>query len=88
MHTLRMTLAGLALLALFVGPAKFPAKPWWSLTGAVKAFIPIWLLIAIGNMLVGIFSAGIPVLTEIPVLLVVFGVPAAIAWYLGRGSAA
>jgi hypothetical protein len=46
--------------------------------------LPLWLLIAIGNMLVGVFTAGIPVSTELVVLVVVFGVPAVAAWLLGQ----
>jgi len=34
--------------------------------------------------LIGVYWASVPLNTEIPVLLVVFGVPAAIAWYLAR----
>jgi hypothetical protein len=53
---------------------------------AAQVFIGVWLLIALGNMLVGMFSAGIPFLTELAVLLVVFGVPAAAAWFVGMRS--
>ena len=47
-------------------------------------FIWLWLAVALVNLLVGVFAAGIPLLTEILVLLVVFGVPAVTAWYLSR----
>jgi hypothetical protein len=84
MHTLTMTLAGLAVLAVFVAAAKLMNNALWSVTRATQIFIPLWLVIALGNMLVGMLSAGIPFLTELVVLVVVFGVPAALAWYLGR----
>lgn len=84
MHTLQMTLAGLALLALFVGAARLLRSPSWTMQRATRLFIPLWLLIAIANMLIGMFSAGIPFLTELLVLVVVFGVPAASAWYVGQ----
>jgi uncharacterized membrane protein YidH (DUF202 family) len=84
MHTLQMTLAGLALLALFVGAAKFMTVPSWTIKRATRLFIPLWLAISIGNMLIGMFTAGIPFMTELLVLVVVFGVPAAAAWYLGQ----
>lgn len=87
MHTLQMTLAGLALLALFVGTTKFLKSPSWTMQRAAHLFIPVWLLIAIGNMLVGMFTAGIPFMTELLVLVIVFGVPAAVAWYVGQRQA-
>jgi hypothetical protein len=84
MHTLLMTSVGLAILALFMGTA-WPMKgASWTLKRAAQAFIPLWLIISVGNMLVGMFSAGVPFLTELVVFLVVFGVPAVTAWFLGR----
>ncbi len=47
-------------------------------------FLPIWLLGAGANMLIGIKSAGYSAAEELPVLLVVFAVPAgaaALAWW-------
>ena len=84
MHTLQMTLAGIAMLALFVGAAKLMNSPSWTIHRATRLFVPLWLAIAIGNMLIGMLIAGIPFVTELLVLVVVFGVPAAAAWYLGR----
>lgn len=84
MHTLQMTLAGFAFLALLVGFAKFFPRPSWTVARAVRVFIPVWAVVAIGNMLVGMIMAGIPFLTEVAVLVVVFGLPAAAAWFLGR----
>lgn len=84
MHTLQMTLAGLVLLALFVGIAKFFPSPSWTVSRAAQIFIPVWAVVAIGNMLVGMFWAGIPFLTEIAVLLVVCGLPTATAWFLSK----
>jgi hypothetical protein len=47
-------------------------------------FLPVWLLAAAANMLIGIKSAGYSAAEELPVLLVVFALPAAaavIAWW-------
>jgi hypothetical protein len=82
MHTLRMTLAGLALLAVFVGAAKFFPRPSWTVPRAAQMFIPVWAIVAVANMLVGMFWAGISFLVELAVLVVVFGVPAAAAWFV------
>lgn len=84
MHTLQMTLAGLALLALLVGAAKLFPRPSWTVKRAAQMFIPVWAVVAIGNLLVGMVVAGIPFLTELAVLVVVFGVPVGVAWYLGK----
>ena len=47
-------------------------------------FLPVWLLAAAANMAIGIKSAGYSAAEELPVLLVVFALPAAgavIAWW-------
>jgi hypothetical protein len=42
-------------------------------------FLPVWLLAAGANMLIGIKSAGYSAADEFPVLLVVLAIPAAAA---------
>ena len=49
-----------------------------------RIFILPWLAASVINMVIGVYWASVPLSTEIPVLAVVFGVPAAIAWYLAR----
>ncbi len=47
-------------------------------------FLPVWLLAATANMVIGIKTAGYSAADEFPVLLVVFAVPAAaavLAWW-------
>jgi hypothetical protein len=51
---------------------------------AQRVFIFHWLVAALVNMGVGVYWANIPVSVELPVLLVVFGVPAGVAWLLAR----
>lgn len=46
---------------------------------AVTHFLVAWGSIAVFNMGVGIFEAGYGVAEELPVLLAVFGIPAAVA---------
>jgi hypothetical protein len=69
--------AGLVLLGLFValGPSR---------AAAAKAFIPVWFLAALANLWIGVSRAGYTVAQEAPILLVVFGVPAAVAAWLWR----
>ena len=80
-HTIKVIAGGFALLAvcpliarLISGPSSATALA----TGA-KVFIPVWLLAAAVNMWVGVSKAGYSVAEELPYLLVVFGVPAAVA---------
>ena len=50
-------------------------------TGAAL-FIWVWLVASILNGAVGVFRAGIPLINEIGAFIPIFGIPAAIAWYL------
>ncbi len=81
MHTLRMVVGGLAALGVFILAAKLLGR---SAADGARIFILPWLAASVINMLIGVYWASVPLNTEIPVLLVVFGVPAAIAWYLAR----
>ena len=49
-----------------------------------RVFVWPWLAVSLINMLAGVYWANIAVSSEIPVLAVVFGVPAAVAWYIAR----
>ena len=80
MHTVMVISAGLILLGLFV---KFGASP----SKACLMFIPVWLLASLVNLWVGVSRAGYTVAQEAPILLVVFGIPAAgaaLVWWLKR----
>lgn len=46
---------------------------------AAKAFVPVWLLVSIANLWVGVSHAGYSVRDELPILTIVFIVPAALA---------
>jgi hypothetical protein len=80
MHTLMMIGSGLVLLALFVlagrrlGGGRTAAG-----ARAALFFIPAWLAASTVNLWVGVSRAGYTVAEELPILLVVFGVPAAVA---------
>jgi uncharacterized membrane protein YwaF len=71
-HTTIMLLAGLALLILLRLTIRDAAR-------ATRLFLILWLLVAIGNLLVGVLYAGYGWAEEAGIGLVVFGVPAAIA---------
>jgi hypothetical protein len=84
MHMLMVTGGGLALLGLFL----LLARSWGSdpsLMGVgAKAFIPVWLSISLVNLWIGVQYAGYTVLQELPILAVIFGIPAAAALLLIR----
>lgn len=86
MHVLLVIVGGCALLGVFLlfghlwGPdAGWPAK-------AALAFVPVWLAVAVANLWVGVQHAGYGLREELPILLLVFAVPAALAagvlWWL------
>lgn len=79
MHMAMVIGGGLVLLGLFL----LFGKLWGGLEPAyafaAKAFIPVWLIVALTNMWVGVARAGYSVREELPILLIVFLVPAAIA---------
>jgi hypothetical protein len=84
MHTLRMTVLGFVVLAIFFLGARLLNRGQDRKIDGAWIFIWVWLGAAVINLLVGVFAAGIPLIVEIPVLAVVFGVPALVAWYLSR----
>lgn len=80
MHILMLVVIGIVLLALMhYGPRLAGV----SFDGAWY-FIWIWFVISILNGLYGHVRAGIPLLNEIGALIPIFGIPAALAWYLMR----
>ena len=88
MHMILVMLTGLLLLAVFALLGKLWGADAASIMLAVKYFIPAWLAVALVNMWVGVHKAGYTVAQELPILLVNFAVPAALAlgllWWLGR----
>ena len=81
MHILMMVVGGLVALGVFILAAVLLGR---TLADGARVFIFPWLVAALVNMGVGVYWANIPVSVEIPVLLVVFGVPAGVAWLLAR----
>ncbi|WP_018183117.1 hypothetical protein [Kaistia granuli] len=88
MHVVLVIGGGIVLLCLFLlfGKLWGGAAPDFAL--AVKLFIPIWALIAIINLWVGVTRAGYSMREELPILVLVFATPAILAgvafWRLAR----
>ncbi len=78
MHTAMVIAGGLALLAVMILMGHRLGGWPRAATGA-RFFLPVWLAAALVNMWFGVSGAGYSVAEELPVLLVVFGIPAVIA---------
>ncbi|VWL97697.1 hypothetical protein [Burkholderia lata] len=79
MHTLWTIVAGVLLLAVFVLFGQLWGAQAASLAFAAKAFVPVWLGLSLVNLWIGVQRAGYGVREELPILVIVFGVPAALA---------
>ena len=88
MHTIMVIGGGLLLLALFALVGRQLGGATAAATAALW-FIPVWLIAAAINLWIGVTRAGYTVMEELPIGLVVFGVPAAVAalfwWRFSKG---
>ena len=80
MRTAIIIVMGLVFLAICVFGPRVAGRPEWSATGA-KAFIALWLVAALVNMWIGVSRAGYSVAEELPIFLVIFALPSALAAY-------
>jgi uncharacterized membrane protein YwaF len=89
MHMLMVIVGGIVLLGVFLLFGQLWGGTAPALATAAKVFIPVWLIVSIANLWVGVNNAGYTVAQELPILLVVFAVPASAAavaaWQLARG---
>jgi len=89
MHMLLVITGGLLLLGVFALFGKLWGGDLSGVAAGVKLFVPVWLAIALANMWVGVNKAGYSVAQELPILVVVFAIPAGIAallvWQIARG---
>jgi hypothetical protein len=79
-RTLLFLVAGLLLLAAFLLLAKLFSPNYPDATRlATIAYVALWFIIAGANMWVGVARAGYSVAEELPIFLLILGVPAAVA---------
>lgn len=83
MRTVLFLVAGLLFLgaSLLLGrlfAANYPAATLI----ATVAYVTLWFVIAGANMWVGVARAGYSVTEELPIFLLIFGLPAALAVFL------
>ena len=80
MRTALFLLAGFLLLGACVVLARLFSTHYPGAAGiATGAFVVLWLAIAAFNMWVGVAWAGYSVSEELPIFLLIFGLPAAVA---------
>jgi hypothetical protein len=83
MHIVMVTAAGLVLLGAFALAGYMRGKTT-GIASAAHYFIWFWLAAAIVNGIFGVVRAGIPIINEIGAFIPIFGIPAAVAFYLSR----
>ncbi|MFN4156463.1 MAG: hypothetical protein ACK4HF_17600 [Paracoccaceae bacterium] len=80
--------AGLMLLVVFALFGRLWGHDVRGVALAAQWFIPVWACVALVNMWVGVTKAGYTTIQELPILVVVFAVPAAaallLAWQIAR----
>ena len=86
MHTILVIGGGLLLLGACLAVGSWSGGRAGA-RGAAMVFVPLWLVAASINMYVGVTRAGYTVTQELPMLLVVFVVPALAALAARRGLA-
>jgi len=80
MRTLLFLVAGLLLMSAFLLLGKlFTGQYSESARVATFAFVAVWFVVAGVNMWLGVASAGYSVAEELPIFLLIFGVPAVLA---------
>jgi FtsH-binding integral membrane protein len=82
MRTALFLLSGLLLMAAFLilGKLFSPQFPESSRV-ATFSFVAVWFAVAALNMWLGVARAGYSVADELPIFLLIFGMPSALAWY-------
>ena len=81
MHTLMLVVGGLVALGIFLLAAVLLGR---RIADGARVFVWPWLAASVVNMLIGMYWANISFSVELPVLIVVFGVPAAVAWLVAK----
>jgi len=85
MRTAIIIAIGFALLGACLGAGYLVGGAARMKTGAL-VFIGLWFVAAAVNMAIGVLKAGYGFMDELPIFLLIFSVPAAVAFFLQRGS--
>ena len=80
MRTLIIILGGFALWGACLGAIRlFGSWTAPAITAATGVFVALWLILAAVNLWIGVAQAGYSVREELPIFLLIFIVPAAVA---------
>jgi hypothetical protein len=80
MRTIIIILGGLVLFAVFAGGARLFGREIANASSiAAWAFVAVWFVVAGGNMWIGVTQAGYSFKEELPIFLLIFLLPAAVA---------
>ena len=80
MRTGLFLLVGLLLLVAFFALARLFSEKYPAAFGtAFVVYVAVWLFVAAFNMWVGVAKAGYSVAEELPIFLLIFGLPVAVA---------
>ena len=80
MRTILFLISGLFLMASLLIVAKLFAEHFpWAPNWAIALGLSVWLAVTGANMWIGVSRAGYSVSDELPILLLLFAVPAAAA---------
>ena len=82
MRTVVIILSGLVILGIAELAGWRLGGGTQSMVIATKIFIPVWLVVAVINMWIGVSRAGYSVAEELPIFSVIFIVPAAVAVFI------
>ena len=83
MRTLMIIVGGLILLGLFVLVGRWLGNGTSSsIVTAAKSFLPVWIVVALINMWIGVSRAGYSVAEELPIFLGIVALPAIAAAFL------
>ena len=83
MRTLVFVAGGFVLLALCLGGAKLLANHIAEpMRAAVIVFSVVWFVVAAVNLWVGVAQAGYAFTEELPIFLLIFGLPVAVAVFV------
>jgi hypothetical protein len=83
MRTAIIIVGGLLLLGLFVLIGRLlGGGATQSMVMAAKLFLPVWLVLALINMWIGVSRAGYSVAEELPIFLAIFALPAIAAAFI------
>jgi hypothetical protein len=75
-------LGGLMLFGLALLITRWIGTGTGRMVTAAKVFLPLWLVVALVNMWIGVAQAGYSVTEELPIFLSIFAVPAAAAVFV------